>query len=100
MSSTWQLLTDRLRLRPYHPDDVTPMFAVFGDREVILLAYNDMHFPLRPGRPHGVVDHVAQDAADFRRIGMGNDLRAAHGHGGAGMKQPHPLDLAARQGPQ
>lgn len=35
MSSTWQLLTDRLRLRPYRSDDVTAMFAVFGDPEVM-----------------------------------------------------------------
>lgn len=35
MSSTWQLLTDRLRLRPYRPDDVAAMFAVFGDPDVM-----------------------------------------------------------------
>ena len=35
MSSTWQLLTDRLRLRPYRSDDVTSMFAIFGDPEVM-----------------------------------------------------------------
>jgi ribosomal-protein-alanine N-acetyltransferase len=31
----WELLTDRLRLRPYRLDDVGPMFGVFGDREVM-----------------------------------------------------------------
>lgn len=35
MSSTWQLLTDRLRLRPYRTDDVPAMFAVFGDPDVM-----------------------------------------------------------------
>jgi len=35
MSSTWQLLTERLRLRPYRPDDAAAMFAVFGDAEVM-----------------------------------------------------------------
>lgn len=35
MSATWQLLTDRLKLRPYRPDDVAAMFAVFGDPEVM-----------------------------------------------------------------
>lgn len=35
MSSTWQLLTDRLRLRPYRANDATAMFAVFGDPEVM-----------------------------------------------------------------
>lgn len=35
MSSPWQLLTDRLRLRPYRADDVAAMFAVFGDPEVM-----------------------------------------------------------------
>lgn len=35
MSSPWQLLTDRLRLRPYRSDDVTAMFPIFGDPEVM-----------------------------------------------------------------
>lgn len=35
MSSTWQLLTERLRLRPYRLDDAAAMFAVFGDPEVM-----------------------------------------------------------------
>jgi ribosomal-protein-alanine N-acetyltransferase len=35
MSSTWQLLTDRLRLRHYRAEDVTAMFTVFGDPEVM-----------------------------------------------------------------
>jgi RimJ/RimL family protein N-acetyltransferase len=35
MSTPWQLLTDRLRLRPYRTDDVAAMFAVFGDPEVM-----------------------------------------------------------------
>lgn len=35
MSTDWQLLTDRLRLRPYRPDDAQAMFAVFGDPEVM-----------------------------------------------------------------
>ncbi|HVV71335.1 MAG TPA: GNAT family N-acetyltransferase, partial [Verrucomicrobiae bacterium] len=35
MSSTWQLLTDRLRLRPYRSDDARAMFAIFGDPEVM-----------------------------------------------------------------
>ena len=35
MSADWQLLTDRLRLRPYRADDVAAMFEVFGDHEVM-----------------------------------------------------------------
>lgn len=35
MSADWQLLTDRLRLRPYRADDVGAMFEVFGDHEVM-----------------------------------------------------------------
>jgi ribosomal-protein-alanine N-acetyltransferase len=35
MSSSWQLLTERLRLRPYRADDAAAMFAVFGDPEVM-----------------------------------------------------------------
>ena len=35
MSPPWELLTARLRLRPYRIDDAPAMFAVFGDPEVM-----------------------------------------------------------------
>lgn len=35
MTADWQLLTQRLRLRPYRLDDAELMFAVFGDAEVM-----------------------------------------------------------------
>ena len=97
MIEAYETLEDPFALRGRYAGTGVPDF---GNRGVILFAYHDMHLPMRPGSPHGVVDHVAQDAADLRGIGMGDDLRTAHSHGSFGMKQPYPLDFAMCQGPQ
>ena len=62
MTSTWQLQTDRLRLRPYRPDDVTPMFAVFGDREVMRFSQSggDPSVEVTAARIQKLIDHQAK----------------------------------------
>jgi hypothetical protein len=70
----------------------------FSNRKLIMLAYHYMHLALRAGRSYCVVDHVAQDAADFGRVSMGDYLRPAHCHDRLRMQQRYPIDLVARQG--
>ena len=62
-----------------------------------MFAYYDMDLALRAGRAHGVVDYVAQDAADFGGVGTGDDLWSAHRHVRLGVKQLYPIELAPRQ---
>ena len=59
MSSTWQLLTDRLRLRPYRSDDVTAMFAIFGDSEVMRYSMSgaDRSVESTQARIQKLIDH-------------------------------------------
>ena len=62
MPSTWQLQTARLRLRPYRPDDVTPMRAVFGDPEVMRFSQSggDKTFEETADRVQRLIDHQAE----------------------------------------
>jgi [ribosomal protein S5]-alanine N-acetyltransferase len=62
MSSTWQMQTERLRLRPYRPDDVAPMFAVFGDREVMRFSQSggDPSLEVTAARIQKLIDHQTQ----------------------------------------
>jgi [ribosomal protein S5]-alanine N-acetyltransferase len=59
MPSTWQLQTDRLRLRPYRPNDVTPMRAVFGDPEVMRFSQSggDKSLEETAARVQKLIDH-------------------------------------------
>jgi ribosomal-protein-alanine N-acetyltransferase len=61
LSSTWQLLTDRLRLRPYRSDDVTAMFAIFGDPEVMRYSMSgpDPSVESTQARIQKLMDHQA-----------------------------------------
>jgi ribosomal-protein-alanine N-acetyltransferase len=56
---TWELLTDRLRLRPYRADDVAAMFTVFGDPEVMRFAQNgaDPNVEATRERVRKMIDH-------------------------------------------
>jgi ribosomal-protein-alanine N-acetyltransferase len=65
MSSNWQLLTDRLRLRPYRPDDALLMFAVFGDRDVMRYSQSgaDPTLESTAARIQKLIDH--QDKFGF-----------------------------------
>ena len=65
-----------------------------------MFAYHEVYLALRAGRAYRVVDHVAQDAADFGSVGAGDHLWSAHGHDGLRVKQSHPINFAARQGPK
>ena len=61
LSSTWQLLTDRLRLRPYRLDDAASMFAVFGDPEVMRYSMSgaDPSVEATQARIQKLMDHQA-----------------------------------------
>lgn len=65
-----------------------------------MFAYYYVHLALRSGRAYCVVDHVAQDAADFGSVGAGYHLWSARGHDGLRVKQSDPINFAARQGPK
>jgi len=62
MSAPRQLLTDRLRLRPYTSDDVASMFAVFGDPEVMRYSQfgADPSLEATAIRIQKLIDHQAQ----------------------------------------
>jgi RimJ/RimL family protein N-acetyltransferase len=62
MSNSWQLLTPRLRLRPYREDDVAPMFGVFGDREVMRFSQSggDPTIEVTAARIAKLIDHQAK----------------------------------------
>ncbi|MBA4019444.1 MAG: N-acetyltransferase [Pirellula sp.] len=59
MSPTWELLTDRLRLRPYRLDDVPEMFTVFGDPEVMRFSMSgaDPTVEATRARAQKLIDH-------------------------------------------
>jgi RimJ/RimL family protein N-acetyltransferase len=62
MSNTWHLLTHRLRLRPYRPDDIAPMFEVFGDQEVMRFSQSggDPSLDVTAARVQKLIDHQAK----------------------------------------
>lgn len=62
MSSTWQLLTDRLKLRPYRAADVAAMFRVFGDPEVMRYSMSgaDPSVEATQARIRKLMDHQEQ----------------------------------------
>jgi len=97
MIKSYQPLEDPFPLRRRHAWTGIPDFC---NGELIVLTDHDMDLAVRPGGAHGVVDHVAQNAADFGRIRSGDDLGSTHGHGRLGMQQPCPIDLAVYQRPQ
>ena len=96
MIKPYQALEDPFSLRRWHAGSRIPDLS---NRKLIMLAYHHVHLALRAGRAYCVVDHVAQDAADFGSVGMGNHLGPAHCHDRLRMKQPYPIDFALRQGP-
>ena len=80
MSSNWELLTERLRLRPYRPDDVAAMFTVFGDPEVMRYSMSgaDPTIDATAARVQKLIDHqekfgfslwVVEDRASGERLG-------------------------------
>lgn len=62
MSAPWELLTDRLRLRPYRSGDVTAMYAVFGDPEVMRFSMSggDRSIDETQTRVQKLIDHQAK----------------------------------------
>ena len=59
MSPPWELLTARLRLRPYRIDDAPAMFAVFGDPEVMRYSMSgpDPTVDATRARAQKLIDH-------------------------------------------
>lgn len=59
MASDWQLLTERLRLRPYRPDDLAALFPVFGDPEVMRYSQSgaDPTIEATEARLRKLIDH-------------------------------------------
>lgn len=59
MTYSWELLTERLRLRPYRADDATALFAVFGDPEVMRFSQSgaDPNVEATAARVRKLMDH-------------------------------------------
>lgn len=59
MTKDWDLLTTRLRLRPYRADDAAAMFAVFGDAEVMRFSQSgaDPTVEATAARIQKLIDH-------------------------------------------
>ncbi|MGC3970757.1 MAG: GNAT family N-acetyltransferase [Pirellulales bacterium] len=59
MSTSWELLTPRLRMRPYQIDDAVTMFGVFGDPEVMRFSQSgaDPNVAATQVRVQKLVDH-------------------------------------------
>lgn len=59
MSSDFQLLTERLRLRPYRLDDVAAAFTVFGDPDVMRYSTSgpDPNLAATEARVRKLMDH-------------------------------------------
>jgi RimJ/RimL family protein N-acetyltransferase len=62
VTSGWELLTERLRLRPYRADDTAAMFGVFGDPDVMRFAMNgaDPSLEATRTRVQKLIDHQAR----------------------------------------
>ena len=62
MADAWELLTDRLRLRPYRLDDVEKMFGVFGHPEVMRYSMSgpDKTVDATRTRVQKLMDHQAK----------------------------------------
>jgi hypothetical protein len=97
MIKSYQALKDPVSLRWWHSRPGVPDLS---DRKLIMLTYHQMHLALRAGGTHGIVNDVAQDAADLGGVGMGDNFWPAHRDDRVRVKQLYPIDFAPSQSPQ
>ncbi len=86
MSTAWELLTDRLRLRAYRSDDAQAMFAVFGDPKVMRYSMSgaDPSLESTQARIQKLMDH--QDLFGFS-LWVVEDRLTCEIVGDCGLKQ-------------
>jgi RimJ/RimL family protein N-acetyltransferase len=85
LTSTWQLLTKRLR--PYRLDDATALFAVFGDPELMRYSMSgaDPSVEATHARIQKLMDHQASFGFS---LWVAEDRATAAVLGDSGLKQP------------